>query len=123
MGIKRTLPDNLSLKNRVFRVYKKGARNRGYDFSLTFEQVMNIINQKCHYCNKSPENIEGEFTRNGIDRKDNKLGYSIENTVPCCKTCNKMKMDMDYNEFIKHISEIYKQIKFNDYLEREYTIS
>lgn len=37
---------------------------------------------------------------NGIDRIDNAKGYTIENSVTCCKRCNFAKRNMSYDEFI-----------------------
>ena len=71
-----------------------------FDF-LTFTQIPN-----CHYCgnrlNWHPHNIQ----RSHLDRKDNTQGYSVENCVVCCGTCNKMKRDMGYDEFIAHCCSI-----------------
>ena len=41
----------------------------------------------------------------------NKKGYIIENCVPCCKRCNWMKSDMNKEEFISHIKDIYEKHK------------
>jgi hypothetical protein len=37
---------------------------------------------------------------NGIDRADNALGYTVENSVSCCKICNIAKRDLTIEEFI-----------------------
>ena len=37
--------------------------------------------------------------RNGLDRKNNKFGYSKENCITSCGICNRMKMDLDYDIF------------------------
>lgn len=108
MAKSRILSDNLSLKNRLFRVYKRGAKNRKYSFNLTFEQFLFIISQNCHYCNASP--IGDSFLRNGVDRLNNKMGYELKNVVPCCSICNKMKMDLDYKVFLSQISKCYKNL-------------
>jgi len=119
MGKTNILPENQSLKNRVYRTYQKGAINRGYKFDLDFQQVMDLISKNCYYCDSPPEELIGEknqnltnipFLRNGIDRKDNKLGYITENVVTCCKLCNRIKMDLDYNLFLQHITKIYSKI-------------
>ena len=85
----------------IFNRYKSDAnrRSRNYEFSITFEQFSNLINKECHYCPTSPSR--------GVDRVDNELGYIIENCVPCCKTCNEMKMDKSIEEFYSHIEKIY----------------
>lgn len=36
-----------------------------------------------------------------LDRKDNAVGYTVENCVVCCKSCNKTKWtSLDYEEMI-----------------------
>lgn len=34
-------------------------------------------------------------------RKNNSVGYTLENCVPCCGICNKMKMNLDFDTFIE----------------------
>ena len=48
-------------------------------------------------------NRNGSYVYSGLDRVDNSIGYILENVVPCCVTCNSMKMAMSYNEFITHL--------------------
>ncbi len=78
--------------------YKFGAKRRGFEFSLTVEQFSLIISQNCSYCG-SKESI-------GIDRVDNNVGYSIENSVPCCTMCNMMKKNLPVEIFIEHCNKI-----------------
>jgi len=85
-----------------FSKYKRGAKARGYDFDLEFEFLDSILNQGCHYC--------GAKNSNGLDRVDNNKGYTTENIVPCCKTCNFMKGSLDYKSFIKQIKLISKNL-------------
>ena len=44
---------------------------------------------------------------NGIDRIDSSKGYSLDNCVPCCPLCNRLKSDLDKNMFLEHISKIH----------------
>lgn len=119
MGKTNILPDHASIKNRVFRRYKKGASKRGYTFELAFEDVMRLIQGNCHYCDNPPEEMTSDqecnftnvpFKRNGIDRKYNSIGYEITNVVSCCAECNKAKLDMDYDQFIALINRCYKHL-------------
>ena len=57
-----------------------------------------IISQPCAYC--------GEIGENGIDRVNNKKGYTKDNCVSCCKVCNMMKWTLDANDFIKKCKDI-----------------
>jgi len=47
---------------------------------------------------------------NGIDRKDPTIGYTEDNTVPCCTTCNIIKFSNTEEDFYKKISNIYQNI-------------
>lgn len=85
------------------RIYKRGADSRGLKFTLTSEEFESIIQGICHYCDSS-QSI-------GIDRKDNKIGYTLENSLPCCKTCNFMKGTLSYKDFINQAKTISR--KFN----------
>jgi hypothetical protein len=81
-----------SLYNRLFST----AKNRGIEMSLTFEQFLELTNKtKCYYCNSTLvwHVFDGTHhtylsRRYNLDRKDNSLGYSVDNVVACCKECN-----------------------------------
>ena len=47
---------------------------------------------------------------NGIDRVNNKSSYFSNNVLTCCFSCNDRKKAMEYEEFIKHVSNIYHKI-------------
>lgn len=83
--------------------FKCNAIKRGINFDLTNDDVLNICEQKCFYC--------GKERCLGIDRLDNSKGYTIENCVPCCGCCNKMKMDLEPNFFLEQIEKIHNNIE------------
>lgn len=99
--------------------YRKGARQRGYEFKLDKKDFMDLLFKNCHYCGSEPYNTftlkkgsrkqteKRSVNYNGIDRVDNKKGYTIDNCVTCCKNCNVMKMQLDLEDFKLHISKIY----------------
>jgi len=87
--------------------YKCAAIKRNLIFSLTYEQFCNIVSLKCHYCNCFSEGHE----YCGIDRKDNSIGYTIFNCLPCCAMCNKMKLAHSYDNFILKCVQIANQYK------------
>jgi hypothetical protein len=43
---------------------------------------------------------------NGLDREDTSKGYSIDNVLPCCSTCNMMKAFYNKDDFIKQMKKI-----------------
>lgn len=62
-----------------------GARKRGLVVELTEVQALEIAKLPCHYCGISDPN------GCGIDRVDNQHGYTLENSVPSCWSCNRIK--------------------------------
>lgn len=81
-----------------FKSYSNRARVRNLEFSLTENQFYELLSQDCHYC--------GDEQSYGIDRKDSSVGYTKENSLPCCKMCNFMKRDLDYDLFIDKVKKI-----------------
>ena len=60
----------------------------------------------------------------GIDRVDSNKFYDIDNCVPCCEECNKMKLNMTTDKFLGHIEKIhnYQENNKNKLLEGSSTI-
>jgi hypothetical protein len=81
----------------------QNAKGRGRIVEMTKDEIMNMTDLPCVYCNK--ETIDG-VKRNGIDRMDNSIGYILENCVPCCEICNYMKQSLDPNTFVERCSQI-----------------
>jgi len=90
-----------------YRIYLNSAKSRNIEFLLT-EDDFNIITRKnCYICGK--ENTE--IHKNGIDRLNNDLGYTIENSKPCCGDCNIMKRIYSFDEIIEKFCFIYERHK------------
>lgn len=83
-----------------YYVYVKHARRLGVVFRLSFDQFKDLLYQPCHYCTVKPA------TFGGIDRKLPRLGYTIDNCVPCCWPCNWFKGKRDYKIFLSHVLRI-----------------
>lgn len=113
-GRKHKLEPGLSAKNGVYKNYLHNAKDRGHDFSISQEDFVKIASQPCYYCGekwsieegRSLLSINGTWKRNGLDRKNNSMGYLVANCVPCCKRCNQMKSQSSYQDFINRIHKI-----------------
>lgn len=109
-------PYGESSLNRIYGRYKHGAIQRGYSFELTKEELRNITSKNCHYCGNIPSQIakyhaqHGEYIYNGIDRLNNTIGYTIDNCVPCCGTCNRAKDIMSVDQFRDWIISVYTNL-------------
>jgi len=101
----RRKPDNGGELTAVILGYKRHANRRGLSWSLSREQVKEIIASPCNYCGAEPSNKKttknsiDPFVYGGIDRVDNMYGYSIDNVVPCCSICNRAKGALTPSEF------------------------
>jgi len=87
-----------------FRSYKHGATRRGFEWEITPEQFHNFWHVACHYCG---DEIQGV----GIDRVDNSQGYLVDNCVPCCETCNEMKLDHGLEHWLDHMKKILRHME------------
>ena len=90
------------------------AARRNLIWGLSREQFNELTQQLCHYCGCPPTNLakakngNGDFQYNGLDRKDSGEGYTIDNVVPCCKRCQRAKMDLPYGEFLGLVASVYR---------------
>jgi hypothetical protein len=117
-GCKNKLAFGESSMRWVYNLYKYSfAKKRNLSFELTMEQFKEITQKNCFYCDEEPRNFfsgksshrNGGYTYNGLDRKDNNQGYTLDNAVPCCGKCNKMKSDLTFQEFVDRIIKISKK--------------
>lgn len=122
----KLLPEGQSSFNQMVSKYKLRADKKDLPFTLTLDDVKAITKMPCAYCGAAPSNGKnrkgnhnGEYIYNGIDRYDNTKGYTLDNSVPCCATCNRAKNDLsiqDWHEWLHTISlrwiNAYLQAKF-----------
>lgn len=99
----------------LMSVVRCKARYKNREFTLTKDDVRNFVTKNCFYCGIAPlqktsykDKPGMVFLHNGIDRVDTKKGYVIDNCVPACTDCNRMKCDLsiaDFKEKIKRINQ------------------
>lgn len=90
--------------NMIVHDYKYSAKLRGLDFLLSHDEAASLLVLPCFHCGLKPSRVVtstiGETaTISGIDRLDNTKGYTKENSVPACKTCNLSKLDLSLDEW------------------------
>lgn len=88
-----------------YKKYELGAQKRNFSFELSIEEFDEITKMPCEYCGGYSDELDG-VKFNGIDRIDSSHGYTIENSVPCCEMCNRMKMAYDLHDFLEHAKTI-----------------
>ncbi len=71
---------------------KARAKKRDIEVTLTYDEFVSVRSSgKCTYCDRD---LPTDSIGHCIDRKDNATGYTVENSVPCCGDCNKVKSDV-----------------------------
>lgn len=114
---------NFALNALVYE-YKVGAKKRGLEFTLTHEDCDYLFSQNCFYCDSEPfcvretqsKNYKHKIVFNGIDRINNKEGYTKSNSVTCCKFCNVAKHDMELNEFLNWVNRLSRNLMKKNYI-------
>lgn len=99
-GSKKYFLKNRSNPKYLYSRYKSKAKSRGKLFTLSLDEFEKIIQEPCHYCHYKQE------IPVGIDRKNNAIGYVLNNCLPCCWPCNWLKGARKYELFKSHLSKV-----------------
>lgn len=97
-------PDNVKSKNNPmarYRHYREGANSRNLSFDISPREFYSFWDKPCEYCGGDIEGI-------GLDRIDSSKGYHAGNVIPCCKTCNVMKMDSSVEDWVVNMKKTLK---------------
>ena len=111
-----TLPMGEAGFNSKYYDYKLSAKKKKLPFKITKKEAKKIFTSNCFYCGIKPKQAAAArhgikissriFYYNGIDRRDNKVGYVSDNCVPCCSFCNMAKRAMSVQEFSDWIHRV-----------------
>lgn len=121
---KWTLPKGEAAKNLLYSHYKNSADKRKLTFDINKVDFIELTSKNCYYCNAEPSksvamrqkgsssgrSLNGDYLYNGLDRVDNNKGYTKENCVSCCWTCNELKKNRNQKDFIDHLRKIVSNI-------------
>lgn len=90
------------------------CKNEGMQFLISLEEFLELSSRPCFYCN----GYLGD-SGCGLDRVDNSIGYNIENVVPCCAHCNRMKSSLPLDMFLDKIKAIYKTMVAKELIQND----
>lgn len=107
------------IERNLYSIMLTESKKKGLKSDLPFDRFLELIHRPCLYCGKENSNNykypykygTTQYRYNGIDRLDSSLGYTVDNCVPCCGTCNKMKLRLSKDDFLTHIEDIHKHQK------------
>lgn len=92
--------EELKLRRKV-GTYKQSSKEKNRVWELPDEQARELLQADCYYC--------GVNNCLGIDRIDNKVGYTVDNSRPCCKICNYAKNTQTETEFFAWVARVSKK--------------
>lgn len=94
-----------------YKVYYSRAQSKNCEFEFTEEEFDKFTKQPCFYCGGYSISKQYQDQFCGIDRVDSNKGYSKDNCVPCCFSCNVMKMNLDVYDFLDRVELINKNLE------------
>lgn len=109
LGIRSTGPARSSSIPRELRtIYLREMRRAGKGWSLSLEQLSEIVRKPCHYCGDQSgrSRTSGRMLYNRLVRVDSSLGCTPANVIPCCIPCREMRGALKHQEFLDHIARI-----------------
>lgn len=113
----KVLPPGMASANSLLRQYKFNAAKKGLPFLLTDERFFELTKMNCYLCNDPPsafyrhsKGCNGAYLYNGIDRVDNALGYTEENSRPCCAPCNLIKHHRTLDFLLRHLKKMWMHL-------------
>jgi hypothetical protein len=98
--------------------FTSARRKASIAVMLTYEEFCSLmLNTDCVYCGvavyRSPVAGRGVSEGHYLDRKDNAVGYSVENCVTACWPCNKLKGDRFSHHEMIAITRLLREMRGN----------
>lgn len=63
------------------------AKRKSREWTITFDEYSHLVSCNCTYCKVELYSQTGV----SLDRVDNTRGYTLDNVLPCCGSCNRIK--------------------------------
>ena len=108
------------ISKKVWYSIEKGAKRRSIPFSISIDDGWAIYlkqNKLCPYTGEKlvfPTSYDKHDGNLSLDRINSSKGYTKDNCVTCCETCNKAKLKMNIDDFKNWIKRIYEKQKLEN---------
>lgn len=96
---------------------KKSSIKRGHEFTLTSKDLIDAWYEQqgmCAYSGIEMTVQAAQFTSVSVERINNDIGYTRENTVLVCNAVNKMKTNLPYKDFVTFCKAISQWLENED---------
>jgi len=112
-----------ALLNVQYSHLKRRDKNKGFSDTIDLDVFSLLSKSPCKYCGlEHSKEIEDRLNEskkqkrlsdhvlkcNGIDRVNSAKGYTVENSVACCKYCNTAKNVMSKSDFYNWVKRVYE---------------
>jgi hypothetical protein len=88
----------------LLRQTKKEARQKSIPWTITDNHFYDLIQGLCYYCGQVPTGLQ---TPHAVVRYDSTLGFTPQNSIPCCHPCYSLTQSgWRPDEFWSHIKKI-----------------
>jgi len=118
-NIRSRAKQNSSIEGRAvifLRNAKNAAVKRKQLFKLTVSDIVNFWNTQqavCAYSGRQMTLEAGQLNTVSIERIDNNIGYTLENTILVCQAMNRMKSNFEFDEFYDLCRDVAKYLGGN----------
>lgn len=89
-----------------FVFQSKKVTYRGAKWFLTFDQFEALIKMPCNYCGGPLPK-----TGSGMDRRNSKADYTIDNVLPSCSVCNWVRHDIFTVDEMQELGHVIRGIR------------
>jgi hypothetical protein len=107
-------PENQIINYSSFKMFEKGAKCRGLEWNLKYEDVCGLWNGKCALSNMSLVDGPNYKRTWSLDRIENSKGYTIDNIRIIHKKLNVMRGAMDNDDFINYCIAVADNVRNNN---------
>lgn len=107
------LPAKEVVLKRAYGSHIRQSRRRGFISHLTLNDYAEIVCKPCRYCGRfskrcTRRKLGPNYTMevNSVDRLNNEPYYKLDNSVPACFVCQRMKSNLGEKEFLEAVRAI-----------------
>lgn len=92
---------------------RKSAKSRGHVCTLTAEDLLNAWQTQggvCAYTGRQMTTAPSEYNSVSVERINNNVGYTADNTILVCNVVNRMKSDIPGETFFEVCRDVLKHL-------------
>jgi hypothetical protein len=114
-----TTPRSSAREQKLFQSYLKRAMGHKQKWALTMREFLGIIEKRCALCGSGPTNKRrgSKIPHSYLGRIEIEVGYTVENSYPICRPCDKLVSERNLEQFLDHVHRITQHLQETSTLE------